>query len=410
MGRCCAALPGWAPWLVYPIKEKLPPQRLLQKGLGRAAQVLGFLKGARNRKEVDRRRISDLTGVFFILSGVPIDDSGGGARGTQIAQELLRAGWGVVFLHKFERDETLNLQLRNLHPNLFPAPIDRFNLEKFVGQHPNLLEKNQIRVLIEFPLPDYLSLAKQLRDDYDATIVYDLLDDWKTSLGGKWYLPEMEEQIIKLSTHLVATLPGLASRLENISGREALILPNAVNAHLFDPSREYLRPTDLPAGRRILVYVGALWGEWFDWNLLEYLADSLPDAQIVLIGDYRGQAPFQKGNVHFLGLKAQKELPAYLAHADAALLPWKVTAITQATSPLKIYEYLAMRLPVVTPCLEPLRDMPGVFACISREEFSRMAGSVSRDQLDEEVMAGFIQRHNWSSRIDELLGYLDRKP
>ncbi len=222
-GLCCFA---WLSALVsLSLKVKLPPQRLIQKGLGHAAQVLGFLRGARNRKEVDRRRISELTGVFFILSGVPLDDSGGGARGTQIAKELLRAGWGVVFLHKFERDETLDLQLRNLHPNVFLSPIDRFNLEKFIGKHPNLLDKNPIRVLIEFPLPDYLSLAKQLRDDYDATVVYDLLDDWKTSLGGKWYFPEIEEQIIQLSTHLVATVPGLADWLENVSKREVLILP-----------------------------------------------------------------------------------------------------------------------------------------------------------------------------------------
>jgi hypothetical protein len=68
-----------------------------------------------------------------------------------------------------------------------------------------------------------------------------------------------------------------------------------------------------------------------------------------------------------------------------------------------------MRLPVVAPSLEPLRDMPGVFTCDSREEFSRLAGSVARHQLDEGELAGFIQRHNWSSRVEELLGYLDRK-
>ncbi|MGA2504147.1 MAG: polysaccharide pyruvyl transferase CsaB, partial [Anaerolineales bacterium] len=60
------------------LKEKLPPPRLIQKGLGHAAQVLGFLKGAGNLKEVEQRRKNDLTGVFFILSGVPFDDSGGG--------------------------------------------------------------------------------------------------------------------------------------------------------------------------------------------------------------------------------------------------------------------------------------------------------------------------------------------
>jgi glycosyltransferase involved in cell wall biosynthesis len=391
------------------LKEKLPMQRLIQKGLGQGAQVLGFLKGASNLKEVDRRRNAGLKGFFFILSGVPLDDSGGGARGAQIAQELLHTGWGVVFLNKFERDESKDLQLHSHHPHLFLSAIDHFSLDEFVGKHSDLMKKNPIRVLIEFPLPDFLPLARQLRDVYSATVAYDLLDDWKTSLGGKWYLPEVEQQIIRASTHLVATLPGLADRLEASSIRKPLVLPNAVNTRLFDPCVAYPRPADLPEGQRILVYVGALWGEWFDWGLVGYLADTLPDAHIVLIGDYRGQAPFQKGNVHFLGLKAQKELPAYLAHADAALLPWKVTVITQATSPLKIYEYLAMRLPVVTPSLEPLRDMPGVFPCDSREEFSRLAGSVARHQLDEGELAGFIQRHNWSSRVEELLGYFDRK-
>jgi glycosyltransferase involved in cell wall biosynthesis len=182
-----------------------------------------------------------------------------------------------------------------------------------------------------------------------------------------------------------------------------------VNTHLFNPELVYTRPADLPAGRRILMYVGALWGEWFDWDLLGYLADSNPEAQVVLIGDYLGQAPYQKSNVHFLGLKAQKELPAYLAYSDVSLLPWKVTPITLATSPLKVYEYLAMRLPVVIPPLEPLRDMPGVFVCDSREEFSRVSSSVMRHQQDEKAVGEFIRHHNWTARLDVLLDYLDQE-
>jgi hypothetical protein len=404
-GLCCLIWLGALATLS--IKEKMPMHLLIQKGFGQGAQVMGFLRGVSNLKEVDRRRQNNLAGVFFILSGVPFDDNGGGARGAQIAQELLRIGWGVVFLNKFERDETRDLQLRNHHPHLFLSPISRFNLDEFVGQHPDLLKNKSIKVLIEFPLADYLPLASQLREEYGAAVVYDLLDDWKTSLGGKWYSPDVEDKIIQASTHLIATLPKLANRLETSSSRKPLVLPNAVNTRLFDPCLVYPRPFDLPAGQRILVYVGSLWGDWFDWNLLESLSDAHPDAQIVMIGDYRGQAPFKNGNVHFLGLKTQKELPAYLAYADAALLPWKVTAITQATSPLKVYEYLAMRLPVISPFLEPLRDMPGVFQCKSREEFTHLAGSVARQQIDEAALAGFIQRHNWSSRVKELLGFLD---
>ncbi len=390
------------------LKEKLPLHRTLQKGLGHVAQVLGFLKGARNSKEVDRTRKNDVVGVFFILSGVPLDDSGGGARGAQIAQELLRLGWGVVFLHKFERDETRNLQLHGLHPHLFQSSIEQFNLQEFKGKYPDLLKNKPVRVLVEFALPDYLSLSMQLLEEHSASVAYDLLDDWHSSLGGKWYSPDIEQQVILTSTHLVATLPKLAERLEKISARRPLLLPNAVNTRLFNLTVNYPRPVDLPGGRRILLYVGALWGDWFDWDLLGCLADSNPEAQVALIGDYRGQAHFIKTNVHFLGLKAQKELPNYLAHADAALLPWKVTSITRATSPLKVYEYLAMRLPVIAPSLEPLRGMPGVFLCDSREEFLKLAGSVTRSQLDEKELSEFIHLNTWSKRVEELLGYLDR--
>jgi polysaccharide pyruvyl transferase CsaB len=391
------------------LKEKLGPQILVQKALARGAQVLGFLKGARNWKEVDRRRRSDLVGLFFILSGVPLDDTGGGARGTQIAQELLHLGWGVVFLNKFERDETVDLQLKNHHPHLFLSPSDHFNLQDFAAHHPGLLENKPVRVLIEFPLPEFLPQVKRLRESYSAEVVYDLLDDWNTSLGGKWYSPAGEDGVIEASTHLVATLPALVKHLETKSGREVLALPNAVNTRLFDPAVVHPRPADLPEARRTLVYIGALWGDWFDWDLVGALADSLPGEQVVMVGDYRGQAPFHKSNVLFLGLKAQKELPAYLAHADIALLPWKVNAITQSTSPLKIYEYLAMRLPVVAPALEPLRDMPGVFTSKSREEFLHLAASVTRGQLDEAALGEFIRQNSWTARLEELLAFLDRK-
>ncbi len=45
-----------------------------------------------------------------------------GCAGTQITLELLRRGWGVVFLHKFERDESRDLGLHYPHPHLFSIP------------------------------------------------------------------------------------------------------------------------------------------------------------------------------------------------------------------------------------------------------------------------------------------------
>jgi HAD superfamily hydrolase (TIGR01450 family) len=51
----------------------------------------------------------------------------------------------------------------------------------------------------------------------------------------------------------------------------------------------------------------------------------------------------------FLGLKPQVALPPYLAHADLAIMPWTEDPVTRATSPLKVYEFVAMGLPRPDP-------------------------------------------------------------
>jgi glycosyltransferase involved in cell wall biosynthesis len=186
------------------------------------------------------------------------------------------------------------------------------------------------------------------------------------------------------------------------SGRDVLLLPNAVNLRLFDPHRDWKRPPDLPAGRPILIYVGALWGDWFDWELLAFLARSLPGAAVVVVGDYRGQCPSPPPNLHFLGLKPQAYLPGYLAHADIGILPWRVCAITQATSPLKIYEYLAMGKPVVAPTLNPLRNVPHVLLADSPEDFLSKVRQAQPLHLHDKKLRDFLADNSWESRIDSL--------
>jgi glycosyltransferase involved in cell wall biosynthesis len=205
-----------------------------------------------------------------------------------------------------------------------------------------------------------------------------------------------------LSDLLTATAPVLADRLRQYSGRDALLLPNAVNLRLFDPRKEWRRPPDLPEGRPLLIYVGALWGEWFDWDLLIFLAKSLPRAAVVVIGDYRGQCPSPPSNLHFLGLKPQGYLPAYLAYADVGILPWKVSKITQATSPLKIYEYLAMGKPVVAPRLDPLLRVPHVILAEGPEDFLAGVRQAQPLHLEDEMLRGFLVGNSWESRIDSL--------
>lgn len=369
--------------------------------VGRAAAVVGFVVGARRRSLVESRRWAQVKSVWFILSGVPIDDTGGGARATQIALELLHQGCFVIFISKFPKYESRELGLKFTHPNLKVHRINEFNWSQFAKTHAYLLKNKPLAALIEFPVADFLQIVDSIREA-GGRIVYDLIDDWSTSLGGNWYSPDVEKIFIEKADLLTATAPVLAEHLRKMSGREVHLLSNAVNARLFDPSRHYPRPEDMPNADWTMIYIGALWGEWFDWGLLIRLADVYPNAAVVVIGDYQGQCPEPRPNLHFLGLKSQRDLPAYLAHSDVAIIPWKVNKITLATSPLKVYEYLAMRRPVVAPDLPPLRGIPSVWLAQNQEDFVSLTSTIRGLPYPQGEVTCFISENSWQAHVSKL--------
>lgn len=59
-------------------------------------------------------------------------------------------------------------------------------------------------------------------------------------------------------------------------------------------------------------------------------------------------------------MKPYRELPAYLRFFDAAMIPFLVNDITNATSPLKLFEYMAGGKPVVVTPMEESQHYPGV--------------------------------------------------
>jgi glycosyltransferase involved in cell wall biosynthesis len=258
-----------------------------------------------------------------------------------------------------------------------------------------------VAALIEFPLQDFLPLTRKIRR-VGGEVVYDRIDEWNSSLGGGWYEPATEMAIVEESDLLLASAPRLQRSLESRSRRPALLLPNAFDPRLFDPLAKRERPSDLPSGHPVLTYIGSLWGGWFDWDLLLRVAADHCEGAVVVIGDYRGQCPRKLPNLHFLGLKPQHDLPAYLAYTDVAIITWKVDAITAATSPIKAYEYLAMRVPVVAPALEALPDHPLLLRAEDHDDFLRKIRLALELTTGYSAQASFVESQSWNARVDVI--------
>jgi len=182
-------------------------------------------------------------------------------------------------------------------------------------------------------------------------------------------------------------------------------------------SRAVTETLPLPADLRILPrpilgYVGVV-GEWVDLELVAGLARLRPEASIAIIGPAStSRAPLAGlSNVHWLGARSHLELPNYLAGFDVGLIPFRMLPLTHNANPIKLYEYLAAGVPVVStslPAVNPVRnsvrlaDDPATTAAACDQAGGHNAAAERLRR--SEMMAS----QSWSARLEQISGIVEQ--
>lgn len=275
----------------------------------------------------------------------------------------------------------------------------------------NIIKPDDI-VIVEAPNKQFIPLLNIARQR-QAKIVYENIDDWETSLGSSFFDEDSLKTILQSADILTGTALNLIKQTEkylqkfNVHNKKVYYLPNAVDTDLFDPALQHDRPTDLIIGDKTLIYYGTLWGEWFDWKITYEIARHLPDITINLIGDttnVQQKISTAPQNIHFLGLKKQSDLPAYLMHSDFALLPFKVDKIVESVSPLKIFEYISMNKPVITTTLPEVKNYPNVYRGNTSESWIKIL-SKQGVKVDKTSAQHFAKKHSWDNRCRQIIAF-----
>ena len=338
----------------------------------------------------------------FIFATVPFYDIGGGQRSAQLAAALNVQGFAVYYLYAFRSSDIRSFAVEI--PAVMHRIIDSVQTDDVARE----MREGDI-VIFEAPCEKFIPYLDAAKENKCKT-VYESIDNWDTSLGG-FCSEEALYALIESCDLLSATARPLVSQLEEKAksrGIEKSVIynPNAVNDETFNPMRIYERPRDLKEGEKTFVYYGSLWGDWFDWETVFYLAKEHPTYSFCLIGDASSvgarvaEAP---ENVSFPGVKKQKDLPAYLAYSDGALLPFKLNEISEYVSPLKVFEYIAMNVPVLSGKLPDIEGYPLVTTYTDKESASRLIDTLAPD---ERLSALFLSKNNWFSRTDRILSAL----
>lgn len=145
---------------------------------------------------------------------------------------------------------------------------------------------------------------------------------------------------------------------------------------------------------------------WVDCEFLAKVARLRPDYSFVLIGDAKVDVSILESldNVHLLGRRPYEQLPAYAAAFCAGLLLFTDNPMTRHVNPVKMYEYLAAGLPVVsTPLPEAERFSGAITIAATAQDFASACDKiVDRPAPNRESISRIVRNETWQSKVEYL--------
>jgi GT2 family glycosyltransferase/glycosyltransferase involved in cell wall biosynthesis len=238
-----------------------------------------------------------------------------------------------------------------------------------------------------------------------ARLVYDCMDHHAGFGNNADPILAAEAALVTDSDLVVVTSEWLRVELEG-KARALAVVRNACDYAFFrEPPKTRFSP---PRGRRVIGYFGAI-AEWFDLDLIRAIAKAHPDDLVVLVGNDTvgaGAALADLPNVELPGEVRYNELPHWLYGFDVCLLPFKVSPLTLATNPVKVYEYLAAGKPVVAIDLPEMVQFEGLVrtAGDAASFVSEVSAALQApgDAVEIKARQDFASRQTWAARAAEF--------
>lgn len=250
--------------------------------------------------------------------------------------------------------------------------------------------------------------------------LYYITDDFTQFSGHPAkVIDKMESCLIDKCDVVIASAKGLAEKKSRM-GKNITVVSHGVDHKHFTQALSlstWGRPADIKEIKHPII---GFYGEINDWLDLEMLAEAARkriDWSFILIGRIAvelGNIRFltKLPNVHHLGQKRFEELPAYCAAFDVALIPMKLNELTLNVNPLKLREYLAAGLPVVSAPLPEVLVYSDVvkFATTADELIAAADGWLKKNRKEvAPILSQRVANESWDSKVEEISKIIENR-
>ncbi|HEX2659493.1 MAG TPA: glycosyltransferase [Polyangia bacterium] len=240
----------------------------------------------------------------------------------------------------------------------------------------------------------------------EERLIYYCVDEFTAFEGLPPQMVEIEDDLCRRADLVVVSAQRLYDRKIKKNPRTVLVRHGVDFEHFrkaLDPATE-VPPEIANLPRPVLGYFGLMAADWIDLDLLVAVAKHFSTGSLVLLGKVTTDLSRLTAlpNVHLLGRKPFGTLPAYSKGFDVGLNPFPINEVTLNSNPLKVREYLAAGLPVVStriPEVEVLPqcqigDTPAQYIAEIEKALTRPGPRAERSET--------MRSESWPARLEEL--------
>ncbi|GAC1594292.1 MAG: hypothetical protein NVS4B10_01780 [Myxococcales bacterium] len=306
--------------------------------------------------------------------------------------------------------------LRERHPNIWvltPLALPLYGSELVRGANGALLRAQvkhaMDRLGFERPiswsfLPSSAPVSGTLGEDL---VVYHCVDEFSAfSDAPAGEIRELERRLLKRADVVICSSEKLADD-KRCSNPNTHLVQHGVDLAHFGKAFEAATsiPADLAGAPGPIIGFWGLIADWVDLQLIRHVADAFSGGTVVLIGSSSTDLSPLDGakNIRVLGRKPYADLPRYAKAFDVALMPFRVNELTLNANPLKVREYLAAGLPVVSTAIPEVERLS--MCRIGRdpgEVVREISAALEAGAGPSEVRAAQVRSEGWEARVEEM--------
>jgi glycosyltransferase involved in cell wall biosynthesis len=307
----------------------------------------------------------------------------------------------------------------NLHvasPFVLPLPgvpgVDRLNATLLTASLRYFARRAGLaRPIVWTFLPTMVGLLGRLGE---SRLVYHCVDEYSAFAGvPREAVRRMEAELVRRADVVLASSETLAEARRRVNPRTYFVSHGVDVAHFsraVDP--ELAPPADAAGLARPVIGFFGLIAEWIDLELVGAIARRRPQWTVLMLGKATVDTTALRAlpNVRLLGQKPYATLPAYCRAFDVGLIPFRIDELTVRANPLKLREYLAAGLPVVSTDLPEVRKYSGLVRLAAGPEgfvSAIEAALADRTESADRARVAAMQSESWEARVEEISDLLE---